>query len=162
MNFRVLVVALLVPSLALAQTPPLPEPEVLTYPPGEDQVTVVRKGAPAPYDGQLFDNDTALRWAMWLKQYRARYGLDLQAEKDRCAVLVRYQSELTAIEKQRGTTISDDLRARLQASETARLKAEEELRDPPFFSRPGTWFGIGVLTTLATAVVTVVAVNQAN
>lgn len=160
MNLRAAVAVLLLPSVVLAQTPPPPAPEVLTYPPGDDRIEVVKKGEPAPYTGQLFDNDTALRWAVWLKQYKARYGLDLQMEKDRCAVVVAYQSKLVDIEREQGQKIAADLKERLKVSEQARIKVEDELRNPSFFKQPGTWFGIGLVTALVTVGVTAAVLDK--
>lgn len=161
MNWRVLFAALLVPSLALAE-PPLPAPQVVTYPPGDDKIVVVKKGETAPYTGQLFEDNTALRWAVWLQQYRERYGLDLKAEQDRCTAKLAYEVSLRGIAAEAAKATDADLRMRLKASEAGRLKAEEELRSPSFFSRPGTWFGIGVATTLVTGVTAAILVNQSN
>lgn len=158
MNLRVLVATLLIPSLALAEGP-LPVPEVVTYPPGEDNITAVKKGEAAPYAGQLFDENTSLRWAMWLQQYKLRYGLDLKATQESCQVLVKYSAEYRAIESERNKKSEADLRARLLSAEKARLEAEEKLRNPSFWKEPGLWYSAGVLTTVV-AVVAVVAASS--
>lgn len=156
MNFRACIAVLLIPSLALAEEP-LPVPEVVTFPPGEDNITAVKKGEAAPYAGQLYDENTALRWAMWLQQYKLRYGVDLKATQESCQVLVEHAGEYRAIEAERNQKSEADLRARLLATEKARLEAEEKLRNPPFWKEPGFWYGAGVVTTVV-AVVAVVAV----
>jgi hypothetical protein len=158
MNFRALIVALLLPSIAFAEGP-LPTANVTTYPPGEDVINVVKKGEPAPYTGQLFDDKTALRWAVWLQQYKTLYGLDMQAQKASCDVKVAHEEELRRIDAERNTKSEADLRQRLLASETARAKAEETLRNPPFWKEPGFWYGAGVVTSVA-AVVAVVAAQR--
>lgn len=162
MYWRVLVVGLLLPSIALADPPSLPVPQVVTYPPGDDKIVVVRKGEVAPFTGQLFDDATALRWAVWLRQYKDRYGLDMQAERDSCSVKIDAEQKSNAVDKAASATLDADLRTRLQASEAARLKAEEELRNPSFFSRPGTWFGIGIVTTVAITISTAYLVERAR
>jgi hypothetical protein len=59
---------------------------VQDIPPGEDRITAVHAGEPSPFAGQLFDNDTALRWGNWLRQLRARLVIDVQKERNVCAV----------------------------------------------------------------------------
>jgi hypothetical protein len=158
MNWRVFVAVFLMPALALAE-PPLPAPEVVTYPPGDDKIVVVKKGDAAPYQGQLFDDSTALRWAVWLQQYKARYGLDMQAERARAEARLQYVREVAAIDAKAAAAKEADLRARLKAVDAARLKLEEEVRNPSFFKQPGVWFGIGILTTVVTAGTTVALLN---
>ena len=154
MKYRALIAALLIPSLALAEDP-LPTPSIVTYPPGADNITGVKKGEPAPYAGQLFDDATALRYAMWLEQYKLRYGTDLQAQQETCKVLVAREGVYRAIEAERNAKSEKDLRDRLMAAEKARFAAEETLRNPPIWKEPGFWYGAGVVTT----VVAVVAVS---
>ncbi len=146
MNIHALVASLLISSTALAESPAL-----VTHPPGEDKIVAIKRGEPAPFAGQLYDTDTALRWASWLQQYKKLYALDLQAAGARCQVQVDYQKELARIEQVRGQAVAEDLRTRLRASEAARVKAEDELRDPGFFRQPGVWFAGGVLFTVAVA-----------
>lgn len=160
MNWKVFVASLLLPAIALAD--PLPTPQVVTYPPGEDKIVVVHKGDAAPFTGQLYDDATALRWAVWLRQYRDRYGIDLQAEQESCKVRLEQTKALGAVDVAAAKDSAADLRTRLQASEAARLKAEEELRNPPFFSRPGTWFGVGVVATIAISVSTAFLIERAS
>lgn len=138
------------------------DPAVVTYPPGDDKIVVVKKGEPAPYTGQLFDDNTALRWATWLKQYKARLALDAQAAQEMCAVKVDHEQRLAAIEAERGAKVEADLRERLKQTDAARLQAEEALRDPPFFKQPGVWFGIGLATAVATAGVTAIVIHEAR
>lgn len=138
----------------------MPAPQVTTYPPGEDKIVVVRKGDPAPYTGQLFEDNTALRWAVWLQQYRARYGLDMKAEQDSCRVRLEHGAELAAIEGDRTDKIEADLRQRLKEVDAQRLKLEEELRNPGFFKQPGFWYGVGVGTTIVAVVATAYAVHE--
>ena len=138
----------------------MPAPQVVTYPPGDDKIAVVHKGDPAPYAGQLFEDNTALRWATWLQQYRMRYGLDMRAEQDSCQVKIGHADDLATIEKERTAKIEADLRQRLKETDAQRLKLEEELRNPSFFKQPGLWYGVGVVSTLAAVAVTAYAVHE--
>lgn len=159
MHWKFHLVAFLCSSVALAEQP-LPAPQVVTYPPGEDKIAVIRKGDPAPYTGQLFEDNTALRWAVWLQQYKARYGLDMKAEQDSCQIKLQHAADLASIEADRTSKIEKDLRARLKETDAQRLKLEEELRNPGFFRQPGLWVGVGVVTTLATVAVTAYVVHE--
>lgn len=160
MFWRHLLVVLTLSATGLAEESKLPTPQVLTYPPGDDKIAVVRKGEVAPYTGQLFEDNTALRWAVWLQQYRTRYGLDLRAAQEGCAVRLDHASALAAIEATRTQQIEKDLRARLTEVDAQRLRLEETIRDPGFFKQPGTWVAVGVVTTLATVFVTAYAVHE--
>lgn len=44
---------------------------VKPIPVGEDMIQAVEESEKAPYTGQLFSNDTAIRWMNYIKQYRA-------------------------------------------------------------------------------------------
>lgn len=157
MRWRVLVALVLLPATAMAQSP-----LVLTYPPGDDNILVLRKGAVAPFDGQLFDNDTSMRWALWLRQYKERYTLDMAAAQASCQVDLTHASQLYAIQATRDAAVAKDAMDRLKASEVARLSAEAELRDPPFFKSNGFWFGVGIATSLLTATIATLALNKAS
>jgi len=123
MNWKVFVAVVLLPAVASAQTPP-----IQTIPAGDDKIEPVHKGQPAPFDGQLYDSMTALRWANWLQQYKYRLVWDVEKSQSVCSVEKRYRDELLKAEETRATTVEKDLRERLARSEQARLKAEEEAR----------------------------------
>lgn len=152
MNWRVLVCASLLPALVSAQE--VPQLAVVTYPPGEDKIVVLRKGDPAPFVGQLFDEDTALRWALWLKQYKGRYALDMQAAQDSCKAKLDYSAQVAKIVSDRDQAVSADLMKRLKDSEVARLQLENDVNHPTFFKEPAFWFGVGVVMSLVTVAVT--------
>lgn len=147
MKHLAFVATFLIPALALAEEP-LPSPAVVTYPPGEDNIVPVRKGEAAPYAGQLFDDATALRYAMWLQQYKLLYGVDMKAAQDGCKVLVAREGVYRSIEAERNAKSEKDLRDRLLAAEKSRLEAEEKLRNPSLWKEPGFWYGAGVVTTV--------------
>lgn len=157
---KILVAALFLPSLVFAQE--LPSPQVVTYPPGDDKIVVVHKGDPAPFTGQLYDDSTAVRWAVWLQQYKGRYAIDMKAAEEVCSVKLSTAERLAAIAAERDATVHADAVKRLNSLEEARLKAEEELRHPAFFSRPAVWFAVGVISTVAVTVSTAYLVNAAS
>jgi len=55
--------------------------EFQEIPPGKDKIETVLSGAPAPFSGQLFDPSTALRWANYLQQCKAKLVTDVEAER---------------------------------------------------------------------------------
>ncbi len=154
---------LLIPSLAFAQEKPAPSPDppaaklppIQAIPPGDDVIVPLRKGQVAPFTGQLFDPNTSLRWGNWLQQYKYRLKWDVTAVQNKCAIEMTYRDSLLLIEKDRAKKVELDLTTRLGRSEQARLNAEEELRNPPWYST--TTFGV-VIGAVATAAVFGIAV----
>ncbi len=160
MKWSAIVSVLLVPSIALGQS--APSPNVVTFPEGDDKIVVIKKGDAAPFAGQLYDDSTALRWAVWLQQYKGLYAIDMKAAQDTCTVKLDHAAELANIAASRDAALQADLLARLKSSETARLKAEDELRNPSFFDRPGVWFGVGVVATIVTSISTAYLVHAST
>lgn len=129
------------------------EPHVATIPPGDDVITSLKKGGVAPYDGQLFGTDTAIRWGLWLQQYRANLDTEIEHAKATCTAQLGYKDSLATIESDKSSATMQDLITRIQRSETARLNAEHELASPPWY-RSGTFqFTLGVLSTVLVGVV---------
>lgn len=132
--------SLLLPLLFAAQTFASSPPAIEDIPSGEDVIASLRKGQTAPFDGQLFDANTAIRWGHWLQQYKAQLALLPSYYEDSCAAQVTYQGDLLAIEKSRAAANEKSFTEALRASEEARLAAEETARNPPWYST--TEFGI--------------------
>ena len=159
MRWLILLVLWLSPALVMAQ--PSPEatlPPIQAIPKGADKIVPLRKGQLAPFTGQLFGPNTALRWANWLQQYKYRLKWDVTAVQQKCAVETTYRDKLLTIEKTRAKRVEKDLTTRLGRSEQARLNAEEELRNPPWYST--TAFGV-IIGAVATAAVFGIAVLNA-
>jgi hypothetical protein len=139
-----------------------PIPPVQTIPPGEDKIVPVRLGEPAPFSGQLYDPQTALRWAFWLQQWKGRYQLDLAQTRNLCTVELTYADEVRAAEHGRALRVEADLQQRLLRSEGARVKLEDSLRDPSFFTSPGFYYALGVVTAGVMVGLSVWAVDAAQ
>lgn len=167
MKARVAVAALLMTSLAAAQAKVVQpedvkvEPPIQAIPPGEDQIVPLRLHEPAPFEGQLFSPDTAIRWGFWLQQWKHRYQLDMARERNVCAVNMEFQDRELAIEKQRARTVEVDLRGRLENSELARAQLQDELNNPGFFSSPGFYYGLGIVTAGAMMGLSIWAIDAA-
>ncbi len=133
---------------------------VQDIPPGDDQIVILKKGQPAPYDGQLYSAPTALRWANWLQQLRARLELDVQKEKDTCRVETKFRDSLLTIESSRNEAVRKDMTSRLTRAEEARLKAEEIARNPPFWKTPEFGVLIGAVAVAGVFALSVWAVDS--
>lgn len=141
---RLIAALVLLPQLAWGQAPPVKE-----IPPGEDVIVPVKKGTPAPIDGQIFSPETALRWANWLQQYKLRLDWDVKYAESVCKEETSYRDKLLTIEKERSAATEKSLRDELLKSEQGRIAAEEEVRSgPPWYNTAE--FGI-VLGTVVTA-----------
>lgn len=125
-----LALGLLLPRVALGQVPP-----VVAVPAGDDVIVAVRKGEAAPFAGQLFDQPTALRWANYLEQYRARAALEAQYQARWQALETQYQTQALDAERQAHARALGELDQKL-------LAARKELDSPPFYRT--VWFGVGL------------------
>lgn len=159
-----LLILLLLSSHVQAQ--PSPDPPgyekpipVETIPPGDDLIKPLRKGDKAPFDGQLFNIDTSIRWGFWLQQYRYRLVADSKRYQQLCRVETGFRDKKLEIEKSRNDKIDKDLRDRLLRSEKARLAAEEDSRNPPWYSTTEFGMVIGAVATLAVVAVAVWALE---
>jgi hypothetical protein len=135
-----------------------PDP-IVTIPTGDDHISTLKKGQPAPFDGQLFDTDTAIRWGFWLQQYKYRLGADAKKYQQLCRVEMDFRDKKLAIEQERSEKVEKDLRDRLLRSEKARVAAEEEANDPPWYNTRVFGVIIGVVATAAVFGVAVAAVS---
>lgn len=127
--------------------------DVVNIPAGADKIIPMRKGEAAPVDGQLFDNDTALRWANWLVQYKTVVKQNAEMQKRLCQIDVNLANEKLLIEQDKNKKIIPDLEAKLAA-------AKEASEHPPFYKT--ATFGLAVGATIASlaAVGIAIAVHQ--
>jgi hypothetical protein len=122
--------------------------EVQTIPPGDDVIVVVHKGDPAPFTGQLFDNATSVRWALWLQQYKQLLDLHDAHAKAVCQADLDHERALQAIDAQQAQTVRDDLKKRLGESEQRRA----ELENPSWYQSPIFYFAVGAVTAVGLGV----------
>lgn len=112
----------------------------------DDVIVVVKKGQVAPFDGQLFDNPTALRWGLWIQQAQVRHSIELDAQKQHCTADLSFEREARDIEKERARVLIDDLGKRLKTSEQWRLQLKYEADNPPWYESPFLWLAVGAVT----------------
>lgn len=142
MRILTILLALLVATTAVAQPPTPPR-----TPEGDDRIVLVRRGEPAPFDGRLFDTDTAIRWTLRLEWYDREVTRQYQLRLDSIAVTeANYQLRLDLVEDSYGREIAglrEDLRA--VADDLA------EASDPGFFRSARGGFILGVLACVLVA-----------
>ena len=140
LTFSTAVVLTLLPRVVAGQEPR----PVDTIPPGEDKIVPIELGKPAPFEGQLFENNTALRWANWLRQYKYRLKVDVDEQRQICTIHVQAEHEKLLIE----TAARKDIMI-LYERKLAEAQAEKD--NPPFYKT--FWFGtvVGVVATSAVA-----------
>lgn len=130
--FRAAAFLLLVSFSRAAVADPVP---LTPIPVGDDKIATMKLGAPAPFEGQLFDTPTALRWANYLYQCKFRLNADVVYQKklddaDKNAL----QSELT-LERNQYQLVTVDLQQRLQ-------EVQGQVDHPPFYK--DVWFGVAI------------------
>ena len=155
MKHLVFLFALLLSSAVHAQ-----DSGIVTIPPGDDVIIQMGKGEPAPYDGQLFSTDTALRWSFWLQQYKLRLKLDVESAEKRCKVHLDFKDKELKIEKTRAAVIEGDLEKRLVRSEEHTLKWQDKAMHPSFFKTFEFGLIVGIVVSGAVTAVVVWAMNQ--
>lgn len=136
--------------------------EIQNIPPGEDVIVPLSKGQAAPFEGQLFNTNTALRWGFWLEQYKFHLKLDIDTALKTCAVNKEHDQQILTLRLDADQKIEADLRARLLASEKARLAAEDESRNPPWYRSREFGTITGVIGSAVVFVLSIYAVNAAQ
>ena len=133
--------------LVIAQSTPAFAQEVQAIPPGDDKIVSLQLGQPAPFAGQLFEPNTALRWANWLKQYQLVLKLNREHDAKVCKAHTDFLQDGLSQERARYKVVSEDYQKRAAAAYDENNRLRTQLANPPWYST--VWFGIGlgVLTT---------------
>ncbi len=146
MDNKTLQVSCLIASMLLAVNDARADgADVVNIPAGVDKIIPMRKGEASPIEGQLFDNDTALRWANWLVQYKQLVKSNAEMQRRICEIDVGVANQKLEIEKEKSQKVIPDLEKKL-------AKAQDEAQNPPFYKT--FWFGATMGTTV-TAVATI-------
>lgn len=115
------------------------------YPPGDDQIVPLAIRQPAPFDGQLFSTDTAIRWGFRLQTLRLQLETDVAREREICAAqndLLETKMQLAADNQLfQLTTLREQLTAEHQMVLDLNTQLAEA-NDTPWYR---TWtFGLAV------------------
>ena len=119
--------------------------EVVSVPSGTDRIVPVRKGEAAPFDGQLFDNDTSLRWANWLVQYKNLVKSNKELDQKVCEADTDLQKKKLDLLQQQYDSVTADLQKKLAA-------AQAEASDPPWYRTATFGLVVGIVGTVAAGV----------
>lgn len=141
----VLVLTLTTPSWS--QTRPVED-----IPPGQDQIQYLPKGTPAPYSGQLFDDQTALRWANWIRQYKAFYQMDMESQQKQCAVSVQLE--------QRKLQLTEEHYKQIVLEYDTRLKEAGRPQTTPFYSTMEFGVAVGAVGAFTSVILTAWVLNE--
>lgn len=155
MRWLILVWVLLCAQVAVAQ-------DVVTIPEGDDLIISMDKGEQAPYAGQLFSNDTALRWGFWLKQYKVRLKLDVETEQSKCKARLDFKDKELQLQIGKYEAIEKSLETRLKRSEERAIKWQEEALDRSFFRSFEFGVIVGVVVSGVVAIAVAWGINQAG
>lgn len=138
----------------LAWGDPVDEP-VQAVPPGEDRIEAVKKGDPAPFDAQCFDQPTAIRWGNYLVQYKYRLKLDHGYLRALDEANDEYNKKLLQAEKDKYNDVVPKL-------EYENSELRRQLDNPPFYKT--VWLGVvlGVVTTGALVALTAYGLDAAS
>ncbi len=150
-----LLVALLALAVSTCGMPAGAGEPIQIIPDGPDRIVPLALGEPAPFSGQLYDPDTALRWANWLEQYRLRLTLEVNFQRNICTIKTAYGDARLDIERERATRAE----AALEASLRRRQRELDLALNPPWYRT--TWFGVaaGTAGTLAVTALAAWAVS---
>lgn len=127
--------------------------EVAAVPPGQDQIVPVRKGEVVPFDGQLFDNNTSLRWANWLVQYKNLVKTNHTLDQQVCAADTKLADTKYELLQKQYDAVTKDLQDKLN-------KAQTEAASPPWYRTVGFGIAVGVVSSLAVVGITAYAVHK--
>lgn len=127
--------------------------DVTSIPPGPDTIIPIKKGTPAPMDGQLFDDPTALRWGNWLMQYKSLVKNNKELDQQVCSAQVDLQATKLKNLQTQYDTVTADLQKKLDAAQAAEA-------NPPFYKTFTFGLGVGVIGTIAVVALAAYAVHQ--
>jgi hypothetical protein len=117
--------------------------ELTPIPPGQDKIVPIKKGEPAPFDGQLFDNGTALRWGNWLLQLKTYASVNHDLDQKVCQANTDFLTKKNDLQTEEYKRVTAELQQKL-------TKAQEEAASPPWYRT--TTFGV-VLGVTGTVII---------
>jgi hypothetical protein len=136
MNLRVLILVFTLSGICKADPPS----GLLRIPAGEDKMTPLRQGEPAPYSGVLMDPDTSKRWSGYLQQAEAIRSAEREAYERLLQIELKHVREVLQLQ----LSVKDrqiDIRERQidQQGQVVRELEKKVSEGPPFYKT--FWFG---------------------
>lgn len=111
-------------------------------------IVPIEKGEKAPFSGQLYSPETAIRWAFEIERLKTELRARVEREQKVCLVETSYRDRLLEIEEERASRVETDLMQRLRRAEKARIEAEHEAHNPPWYRHVNFGIGVGVVGTI--------------
>jgi hypothetical protein len=121
--------------------------------PPVDVIEPIKRGQTAPFDGQLFDTPTAIRWGLRLRDYQTLAQAQLTKEQGVCKANLDYKDSVMRAAAEKDDILINDLKQRVLRADGARVKAEYSLDHPAWYSTMWFGFGVGALSTVAVVLV---------
>lgn len=170
MRAKAVIALILLPSFCFAEDsvparllPPLPELKLEVIPSGEDKIVAVSKGELAPFTGQLYSTDTAIRWLNYLDQYKTKTPLLLDTYRQVCEAEIRYRDDASSARQKAYEDVRNDLTLRLKEMERVNAQLHEELRkDPSFFKSRSFGIVVGVVSTMVLTSISIWAIKASQ
>jgi hypothetical protein len=116
-------------------------------PAGPDRIVPIRKGDSAPFEGQLYDNATALRWGNWLMQYKFRLDADVQLQKKLGEADTELWRKKYELMDEKYKLVATDYQGQVAHWETEAARYKSEAENPPWYRTPLMGFAMGVVFT---------------
>lgn len=145
---RLIAILLLVSSITRGQPAPIED-----IPKGDDRIVVLRKGDAAPFDGQLFDNGTALRWNNWLQQYKYRLKADVALEIQLHQSDVAFWKKKSDVDDVKYATVTRDYQMQVANLQMQVIAARQDAANPPWYTT--SWFGFTAGVVMSALLVSV-------
>lgn len=138
-------------------------PATPDFPPGDDRIIPLVTGERAPFDGQLFDQDTALRFGFRIQRLRLQLEQGVAREREICAVQTDLWETKFDLNQERYDFNLGLLRIALADSQKAADVLAEQLAeagDPPWYRTVEFGIVVGVVGTVVVGVLVGVLIYE--
>jgi hypothetical protein len=123
---------MLLPAVAVAEEAPV----------DGDEVVPLAEGEVAPFDGQLFPTELAIRIGFRIENLQLRLQADVRRAEEICQAHRDHDAELLRLEQERRDFEIEQLRTTVQE------QAEEIARPTPWYRSWGFAFGMGIVASV--------------
>jgi hypothetical protein len=107
-----------------------------------EEVVPLAEGEPAPFDGQLFPTDLAIRIGFRIENLQLRLEADVERAEALCRAHREYDAQVLQLEQERRDFEITQLRERVQE------QAREIARPIPWYRTWAFGFGMGILGSI--------------
>jgi len=130
--WTVLVVAVVLPTCAFGEEAPV------------DEIVAIERGQRAPFDGQLFPTEVAIRLGMRVERLQLQLTADVEREQDLCRAQLQFEERRLQLEQERRDFEIEQL------TDLVDQQAEELVaaRTVPWYRTWGFAFGMGIVASL--------------